>query len=36
MHHIFKSENFRFPFYYEKINSLTSEVKFEKLNLRKS
>ena len=30
---IFESENFSFPFYYE--NSLTWEVKCEKLNFRK-
>ena len=34
-HHIFKSENFRFPFFYEKYH-LTWGVKCEKLNFRKS
>ena len=34
LHHILESENIRFPF--SKKNSVTWEIKYEKLNFRKS
>ena len=36
LHRIFESENFRFPFLYEKLTCLTWAVKCEKLDVRKS